>query len=301
MVEHKPPGDYGECMADNKPEPGDRKPSYVSPLIIGILVIALGVVVFFREPAPQPPEATSKADIVAPPAPAPVPKPVVAPPPLQRQDLIFEARRAASDFGATGKLPSTAALVGRRFAFSIPFGCGGVQASAPGAQLSVSYDATNQSITLTARPGTWTTLPQIQGLADPAAIDAVEGFWIPRAWTDSESCPPQLDYSAPVTPTPPTAQTIGLAQLFAAGGSRLARHAERPYQFTRKLPAGDTSMLAMSYRMVLEGRITGFDKDTALRCAMEAPDHQPVCLFAVTFERVTFRDEKDKQIATWTD
>ena len=48
----------------------------------------------------------------------------------------------------------------------------GRQAGVPGAQLSASYDAAKQSITLTARPGTWTTLPQIQGLADPAAIDA---------------------------------------------------------------------------------------------------------------------------------
>jgi len=288
-------------MADNKPPHGDRKPSYISPLIIGVLVIALGAVVFLREPAPEPPKTTQTMQTVAPPAPAPIAKPIAAPPPLQRQDLILEARRAASQFGATGALPSTAALVGRRFAISIPFGCSGVQTSAPGAQLSVSYDAANQSITLTARPGTWTTLPQIQGLADPAAIDAVEGFWIPRAWTDSQSCPPQMAYPTPVTPTPLSAQTIGLAQLFPAGGSRLSRHAERPYQFTRKLPAGDATMLAMSYRLVLEGRITGFDKDTALRCAMETPDHQPVCLFAVTFERVTFRDEKDGQIATWTD
>ena len=289
-------------MADNKPEPGDRKPSYVSPVIIGLLVIALGAVVFFREPAPQPPPATQTAKPVAPqPAPVPAPKPVAAPPPLQRQDLIFEAMRAAADFSATGNVPSTAALVGRRFAFSIPFGCRGAQAGVPGAQVSASYDAAKQSITLTARPGTWTTLPQIQGLADPAAIDAVEGFWIPRAWSNSESCAPQMTYSEPVTPTPPTAQSIGLAQLFPAGGSRLSRHAERPYQFTRKVPAGDTAMLAMSYRLTLEGRITGFDKDTALRCAMETPDHQPVCLFAVTFERVTFRDANDQQIATWTD
>ena len=53
-------------MADNKPEPGDRKPSYVSPVIIGLLVIALGAVVFFREPAPQPPPATQAAKPVAP-------------------------------------------------------------------------------------------------------------------------------------------------------------------------------------------------------------------------------------------
>lgn len=292
-------------MADNKPAPKDRKPSYISPLIIGVLVAGLGAVIFLRSPETEAPKPAQTAETPAPPA-APVvpPKPVVAaaPPPLNREDLIFEARRAASEFAATGKLaPSAESLVGRRFVVSIPFGCGGAQSSTPGSQLSVSYDATNQSITLMAQPGVWTTLPLIQTLADPAAIDAVEGFWIPRPWTSAESCPPQITYPSPPTPTPSTAQTIGLAQLFPAGGSRLSRHAERPYQFTRKLPAGDTAMLANTYRLVLEGRITGFDKDNAMRCWMEASNHQPVCLYAVTFERVAFQDESGKQIANWTD
>ena len=61
-------------MADNKLPSGDRKPSYISPLIIGILVIALGAVVFLREPAPEAPKVTQKVQTVAPPAPTPKPK-----------------------------------------------------------------------------------------------------------------------------------------------------------------------------------------------------------------------------------
>ncbi len=288
-------------MADNKPPPGDRKPSYISPLIIAVIAVAIGAVTFWRMPEATPPppvKVEPPAPVVAaqPPKPAPVVQPI-----LTRDDLIREANLAASSFAASGLQPATsAALIGKRFAVSIPFGCGGFQNSLSNPQLGVSYDAEKQSITLTARPGTWTTLPLIQGLGS-AEIDAVEGFWIPRPWTSARDCPPPMDNPAPATPTPPTAQTIGLAQIFEVGGSRVSRHAERPYIFTRKIPPGDNAALTSSYRLVLEGRITGFGKDSALRCWMEAPDHHPVCLFAVTLDRVAFEDEQGKQIANWTD
>ena len=286
-------------MADNKPPQRDRKPSYISPLIIAVIVAAIGAITFLRLPSSQKLPPPAKTEVAAPAVTAPPAS--IVPQILTREDLIREAALAASEFAASGKLAGgTASLVGKRFAVSIPFGCGGFQNSLSNPQLAMSYDAEQQSIVLTARPGAWTTLPLIQGLAS-GEIDAVEGFWIPRPWTSAQSCPPQMDYPAPVTPTPPTAQTIGLAQIFPTGGSRLSRHAERPYIFTRKIAAGDNAALSSTYRLVLEGRITGFTKDSALRCWMEAPDHQPLCLFAVTFERVAFADgETGKQIATWT-
>lgn len=288
-------------MADNKRPPEDRKPSYISPLIIAVIAVAIGAVTFFRVPETTPPPPAT----VEPPAPvvaAPLPKPApVVQPVLTRDDLIREANLAASGFAASGmQTANSAAMIGKRFMVSIAFGCGGFQNSSANSQLGVSYDAEKQSITLTARPGVWTTLPLIQGLGS-AEIDAVEGFWIPRPWTSAQDCPPPMDNPAPATPTPATAQTIGLAQIFEVGGSRVSRHAERPYIYTRKIPPGDNAALTSSYRLVLEGRITGFGKDSALRCWMEAPDHRPVCLFGVALDRVAFEDEQGKQIANWTD
>lgn len=295
-------------MADNKPPQQDRKPSYISPLIIGIIVVAIGVVTFVRMPAPEapPPPAEVEPPVAsAPPVPPPVAPEAPAAPqgPLGREDLVREASRAASQFAAEGRLTeSTAAMVGRRFAISIAFGCGGLQNMPSASQMSVAYDAANRTVKLTAQPGVWTNLPIIQGLPDPSTIDVVEGFWIPRPWTSMENCPVQTNYPVPATPTPSTAQTLGLAQLFPADGSRLSRHADRPYEFTQKVPEAAAAMLANTYKLVLEGRITGFDKETALRCWMESPYHQPVCLYAVTLDRVAFQEAASgKQIASWTE
>jgi hypothetical protein len=292
-------------MADNKAPHQDRKPSYISPLIIAVIVVAIGIVTFVRMPAPEPPAPPAKVEpqvAAAPTTPAPAP-PIAPPGPLVREDLVMEASRAASQFAAEGRLTeSTAAMVGRRFAISIAFGCGGLQNMPSASQMSVAYDAANRTIKLTAQPGVWTNLPIIQGLPDPSTIDVVEGFWIPRPWTSMENCPVQTNYPVPATPTPSTAQTLGLAQLFPTDGSRLSRHADRPYEFTQKVPEAAAAMLSSTYQLVLEGRITGFDKETALRCWMESPYHQPVCLYAVTLDRVSFQEAASgKQIASWTE
>ncbi len=289
-------------MADDKPLLQDRKLLYVAPLVIAVIAAAIIVVTLVYQP-PQP-------VVVAPPAHevqvtklAPIIAPVSEPLPLTRADLINGARSAADDFAATGETPpGPDLLVGRRFSIRIAFGCGGVQGGDRRSQATVTYNADNQSVTLTATPGVWTTLPLMQGLENSADLDAVEGFWIPRPWTQSKSCPAQTDFPVPPTPTPPTAQTLGLAQIFEKGGSRVLQHADHPYAFTRKLVSDDPSMLNHSYRLVLEGRIAGYSDGRALRCWMEAPDHQPLCIYAVVFDHVAFEDGVTGEIlANWND
>ena len=290
-------------MADNKPTPGDRKPNYIAPIVIAMVVIAIFLVTFLRTPPPAPPP---KPVAVA--KPAPPPKPILPavqapPPPLARADLIDAMRKAESDYAGSGKVATGSdPLAGRRFAIRIPFACNGVLSVAAASQLSVAYDAAHQSITLTAQPGFWTDLPLVQSLPDAADIEAVEGFWIPRPWTDSETCPPQMEYPIPATPTPPTAQTLGLARIFAASDLRVQQHADRPYTFTRKMAADDTAILTHSYRLVLEGRLATFADGRVLRCWMEAPDHQPICFYSVIFDRVAFEDGTSGDVlANWTE
>jgi hypothetical protein len=157
-------------------------------------------------------------------------------------------------------------------------------------------------VALVARPGDWTTLPLIQGLPDAGTIEAVEGFWFPRSWMDQESCPAQSAYPAPATPTPPTAPTLGLAQIFRSGESRVLRHAERPYEFTRRIPATAPDLLNHSYRLLLEGTISGFANHQALQCWAESADHQPLCLYGVTLNRVALLDgDTGQALANWND
>ena len=287
-------------MADNRPPQQDRKLPYVAPLVIAVLVVAIIATTFFNRPPAQPaaiPNPPQKSNI-AKPAPANTIRP---PSPLTRGDLIRAVQAAADEFTITGKLPEAPdPLIGRRFSVRIAFGCGGVQGGYGPSQMSLAYDTENRSITLTAVPGVWSTLPLMQGVTGDGDIEAVEGFSIPRPWTRAKSCPLVGDYPLPATPTPPTAQTLGLAQLFESGGSRVSQHAERPYSFTRKVREDDQSILTHSYRLILEGVISGYKNGLALRCWMEAPDHQPICIYAVRFDSVGFEDATTgEKLANW--
>lgn len=285
-------------MADNKPAPPDRKISFIAPLIIAVVIAGIFAVSLLHHAPPPPPPRVVKT---APPKPVMPLSPVIKapPPPLTRADIIDGVDRATLQYAATGKLaPAKDALVGRRFSLRIPFGCNGAQAV--GAQVGLTSDAANQSVTLSAQPGNWITLPIIQALPGAGDIESVEGFWLPRPWSGSEACPPNIDYPVPVTPTPPTAHTLGLAQIFTANGSRVGQHADHPYEFTRKIPAGDAALMTHSYALVLEGRITGFADGQALRCWAESPNHQPICLYAVSFDHVAFQDgDTGEVLANW--
>jgi hypothetical protein len=289
-------------MAGDNSSLHDRRLLYVAPLVIAILIIGIGALVILYRPQDGPvvvspePEKTgiSKTSL---------PSKILKPVPLTRTDLINGARNAADGFTASGALPrGPDSLIGRRFSIRIPFGCGGVQGGYTPAQMSMVYNAENQSITLSATPGVWTTVPIMQEVTSEASLETVEGFWVPRPWTYSDSCPTQTNYPIPATPTPATGQTLGLAQLFEAGGSRVSHHADHPYAFTRKIKAGDTGILNHSYQLLLEGKIEGYRDGHSLRCWMEAPDHQPLCIYAVAFEHVAFVDaDTGETLANWND
>lgn len=288
-------------MADNRPAPEDRKARYLAPLAIAAVVAAVLIVVVAKQsPAPSPVAAPAPAPIQAV---APPPAPEIVPLPLTRAELVDHARALAAKFAATAKMPATPdPFVGRRFSLRIAFGCNGISGSAPGAQTSLIYDSQSQSVTLAARPGDWTSLPLVQSLSNAAGIESVEGFWLPRTWMDADICPAPSGNLAPATQTPPTAPALGLAQLFAANDSRVARHTEHPYEFTRKIPTSAPDLLNHSYRLLLEGSISGFADQQALQCWSESPDHQPLCLYGVTLDNVAFVDGQTGEVlAKWAD
>lgn len=296
-------------MDHNKNSPVDRKASYIPPLIIaGVLAVIVAAIVI--RPAPRETPQTPPAAAPAPPKAAAEPVPAQAPPvpvptaPLERADLIAYAQRAASQFAANGTLPAppTPPIIGRRFSLRLPFGCNGPNNAAFNPQASVTYDAEQKSLTATAQPGMWDSLPVMRPLLDAGQVEAVEGFWLPRSWTMSEDCPPASTAPAPAIATPATAQTLGLAQLFAPGTDRTKRHNERPYTITRKLGANDFDILTHSYRLVLEGTVTGYPGGDALRCWTEGADHQPICIFAVTLDHVALADFASGDVlANWPD
>lgn len=285
-------------MSDHRPATPRRKRSLIAPLIMaGVLAAILLYAVLRRPEAPAP----------APPPPVSITPPVTAvvepPPALNRTELV-EAANLAADAFATGAQPATgkSPLVGRTFRLDIPFGCDGPRTGADGAQAFAEYDIDKGALRLVARPVDLSTLPLVKALPEASKLEAVEGFWAPRPWAMSESCPPKRKTELPATPTPPAAQTLALAQLFDTGSSRLSRRGARPYEYVIKVDKADTAILSHSYRLRLEGRLVGFQDGRASHCWSESPDHRPICLYAVTYDRVAFLDgDTGETLSEWRD
>lgn len=291
-------------MSENRPTPPDRKLGLMGPISIAIVValVLLGTVLFRGGPHDSPPPepaATPK------PAPAPITKapalPAVLLPeaPLGRGDILVEAQAAAAAYSVNSSFTGADPLAGRRFHLSIPFGCEGPQIRPGAAQAFYEFKPDERTVRLVARPATWTTLPLVQALKAPE-IEAVQGFWIPHPWTNSEDCPKRREQPPPAVPTPPSAQTLGIAQLFREGGARTERRGERPYEHILKLGENEQPPLADGFRLVLEGRLSTFPNGRVARCWSESSDHQPMCLFAASFDRVAFESGSDgRLIAEW--
>lgn len=242
-----------------------------------ILVAWLGWPRDARGPAPTPPAPPQPRPLDIAPPPLPIP-----PPPLAHAELVAAASRAAAAQALSEDAPAAdRELVGRRFLVRLPFGCGGARQDDLAAW---TYDSRRQALTLQAQPQNWTGAGWVRQLAGAAGVDAIEGFWLPRPVT--EECAPAAAESA---------ETVGLAMFFEPNSSRVLRRGDRPYDFTGKAaPPSDDG-----YRLILAGRIAGFDGEAA-RCRKDAPPDQPVCLIAVEFDQVAFEDPVTGQmLAEW--
>ncbi|MBU1376244.1 MAG: hypothetical protein KKE02_16570 [Alphaproteobacteria bacterium] len=289
-------------MTDPTPRSPDRKLGLVAPVIVALVCAAI-VIAALAFGGGRKPEAPLAPTANAPPA---APTPVVAAPvpPAARADLL-DAARLAADAYARGDNAAPAAkspLAGRTFALRLPFGCEGPQLGYGVAQAFYELDPEARTVRLIANPGAWTALPLFQEAPDAKTIEAAEGFWIPRPWSHAEGCPPERSLAVPAAPTPAASPTLGLAQLFLAEDSRVARRSARGYEKTLKLAQDAPLRPTRGYRLVLEGRFGTFPNGRTARCWSESADHRPVCVYAVTFDRVAFEAGDDgRLLAEWRD
>jgi hypothetical protein len=288
-------------------------------LVVTVVCIAVLGSLLFRSYGDQARRAPAPAPPVAQPAPpppaAPAPVPVgVAPPAIGRAELINAAAAAASAYAAQGveraggsaavqpegEVPiagqaaaralEASPLVGRRFRLRLPFGCSGpAQASeTPGA--SWTYSADRRSIRIVVRPETWTDSALVREIGGPDAYEAVEGFWIRRPWLLSEACPAGRSDAATAGAPAASPETVGLGMFFEAGGSRVARRNQRPFEIVLKLAEGTQNPAPQGFRLLLEGRVTGFPDGRAFRCRSADADQRPICLAGVRMDTVAVED-----------
>lgn len=233
------------------------------------------------------------------------PKPVAA---LTRGELVSAAGQAASTY-AQGQSPTGVdPLVGRNFAVRIPFGCAGPSATVDGGAgdgvAHWSWGPDHKTIQISLTPGNWTgsalTVRQPGAATTAPAWEAVEGFWVPRPWLAAETCPNVPGDPLQTTETAITPQTVGIAAVFATGGSRVGRRNGRAYSFTVR-PQGDQPLNAPAggFRLLLEGRIVGFPGGQAVRCRASGPDLRPVCVAAVQLDKVAFEDTTGTTLSEW--
>ncbi len=237
------------------------------------------------------------------PAPASAPITVAATPiVLDRAEFLAAIDMAATAYASGASRSEQDTLVGRRFTIRQAFGCGGpLPASATAsdglASWSASEDGQTQRLTLT--PGDWTETALVA--SEEPIWEAAEGIWLTRPWLRADTCP--QGRSAQPTGGPAaisSPQTVGLAAVFEAEGSRLDRRNGRAYSFTIRgeddqPPPPHTG----GYRLVLEGRFTAFPDGRAIRCRATSVDQRPVCIAAVQLDRVAFEDTDGSVLSDW--
>lgn len=286
---------YDGAMFSLEPNPRGRTTrTAITASALALMVVGCKAPVQEAEPANVQRGAPARQTPARPPAP---------PPGLSRSDLIDAARKAAAAYAAGEKPAATDPLVGRTFSIKIAFGCSGPTPSAEGDASGLagwSWSDDRKTIQLSMAPGDWAGSALIAGSAAAPDWEAVEGFWIPRPWMTSEDCPTVAGDPLQTASMSAAPQTLGLAAIFEAGGSRAGRRKGRAYTFTIR-PEDNAPLRAPTrgYRLVLEGRIASYPDGQAIRCGAPGPDQRPVCVVATKLDRVAFEQVDGTLLSEW--
>ena len=251
--------------------------------------------------------ATERAPVaVSPPAAVPAPRP--APEPvlsgaLGRAGLIALAASAA-DAVAAGLEPGSevAQADGRRFELRLPFGCGGPASESSREAMRWRYDREAGALRIHVTPATWTA--QDWWPADSAGgVEAIQGFWIERPWTSSETCPGGGDRPVAAGPEPVTlpGQSLAIGQLFLGGGGRGGRRDGKPYEAVVRVEESDLKT-QQGFRLRIGGRIARTPGGGPVSCRQPAgPEQRPICLVSVVMDEIAIENPATGEIlATWS-
>ena len=209
---------------------------------------------------------------------------------LQRADLIRLAAAAAD--ASTGGPAVEEMLEGERFVIRIPFGCGTLKSEEERA-FNARYTAEDQTLRISVQPKDWTEIPWVAAELERRKADRAEGFWVPRPWTRSETCP--ADQGDPANP----ASSLGIAQVFDSESSRVGQRRGRPLEATVQLDDG--ADLSKGLRLILEGRVARWTmgRETVL-CHASTAYERPLCLVGAKLDSIAVENASNGQrLADW--
>lgn len=268
-------------------------------------VVALGLAVSGcprRTEEPAPPAHPIEADAPNPPAGPQLPTPNSGA--LSRADMIQAARDAASAYAADAIPEGTDPLVGQGFAVVIPVGCEGPAAGLPAESADglarIAWNGDRTVIRFSLTPGDWTGSALITGAR--GNWEEVEGIWLPRPWLTEEGCPAVRSDPLQAAAQAATPQSLGLAVVHSAGGSRLDRRNGRAYAFALRGEGTNPAQWPQGgLRVRFEGRVVGFPDGRAFRCLAGGPNSQPICVAAVQLDRVALETPTGEALSEWRD
>lgn len=247
-------------------------------------------------------------------------------PPLNRSALFAAVAQAASaEASGTDDGEAQRMLDGRQFELRIRFGCKGPSANLREAWLGWVRDAGSGTLRVRAKPTLGADDELVRELGGDD-FEAVEGFWIPRAWLLEPACPATAAVLPPgqsqgsetgsddARPGPRTASArveekaadpvpnwprIGIAHFFTETEPRTVRRSMRPYEAVKtidpKQPLG-----SQGFNLVLSGRLQALPDGRVIACVAKSPDNAPECVVSAQFDRVRIeRPENGEIIAEW--
>lgn len=243
-------------------------------------------------------------------APSPISAHKAEPPPkssaprgvLDRLELIAIAA-AAADAAAAGvdQAGTLSATEGRRFELRLPFGCNGPSDEKSKEAMRWRYDPDTSALRLHVEPVSWTVADwwTDEGRSNN---EALEGFWMMRPWTSSESCPPRVDGIAAVGVEPITfpGQTLAIGQRLSGEQSLEGDRSVNVYRTVLRVPEEDLDTSA-GFRLRITGRIASIRNDV-VRCHQPlGPNQRPICLVGVNINEIAIENgASDETLATWS-
>ncbi|WP_141395884.1 hypothetical protein [Sphingomonas spermidinifaciens] len=169
------------------------------------------------------------------------------------------------------------------------------------------YDAEQKTLRVSVRPvvwqpGDWSTRPATTEADERDDAEAVEGYWVPRPWTSSETCPPrrQATITGAEAVTLP-GQTLALAQFFDASDSRQARRGDKPFESVTRVAPEDVQA-ERGFHLRISGRVAETPDGSPIACRQPAGSEQrPICVIAVKIDEVAIINPvREETLATWT-
>ncbi len=223
---------------------------------------------------------------------------------MTRADLIALAASAADAFASGAAPPRTIAdAVGRRFDLRLPFGCQGPADTGSDAAMRWRYDEKAEALRVHVAPAVWSAADGAAPGPQSTADDLVEGFWIPRPWTSSETCPALPDSATPTGAEAVTlpGQTLAIVQVLDGDDARQRRRDGKPYEtVVRATP--DEVRAGQGLQVRIRGRIADMAGQGPIACRQPGgPEQRPICRVAVTMDDIAIDNPNTgRTLATWS-